>query len=273
MGIRTCITHCFSAIAISLRTLVVAALLSTLGSVGFAQVTWEQVASFRYTWLPGRPAVHFTVENPRPFEGSGDFARIRIRVQGRQTFTLIRKDGWVTLDSASADLLPAVRKSNLVHNDYVLFLPAQGQDRVLAFLFGWAYASSPGSLDVIELTPDGDPKHILHKDNLGFLALEDLDGDGTAEIVGYPCMSQVWGNGLQTYDPFHVYQLSPVKGGKATLSVALSKTYNLKHYYGWAGPDCREDIAVVPHPPGGGKARIMKSAEAERLTGGGQQRR
>jgi hypothetical protein len=272
MGIRTCRTVCSAAIANSLRMLGVAALLSALISIGFAQATWKQVASFSYRWLPGLPVVGFTLEIPSPYDGNGDFARIRIRVPGRQTFTLSKNDGWVTLNSPSADLLPPVRKSNLVHNDYVLLLPAQGQGRVLAFLFGRAYASSPGSLDVIELTPDGDPKLILHRNNLGFLALEDLNGDGIAEIVGYPCMSQVWGNGLETYDPLHVYQLSPTKGGKATLSLALSKTYNLRHYYGWAGPDCREDIAVVPHPPGGGKARIMKSEDAERLTSGSQQR-
>lgn len=127
---------------------------------------------------------------------------------------------------------------------------------------------SPGSLDVIELSPDSDPKLILHKDNLGLLGLEDLNGDGTAEIIGCPCLSQTWGNGLETYDRLHVYVLSPLTGEAATLSLPLSKAYNLKHYYGWAGPDCREDVAVVLHPPGGGKAQIMKSADAERLTNG-----
>jgi hypothetical protein len=113
---------------------------------------------------------------------------------------------------------------------------------------------------------------VLHRDEFGLGALRDLNGDGTAEIVGYPCLSEDWGNGLLTYDPYNVYQLSSVRGSEATLSLTLSKRYNLKYYYGWAGPNCREDIAVVRHPPGGGKARIMKSADAERLTSGSEQR-
>jgi hypothetical protein len=50
------------------------------------------------------------------------------------------------------------------------------------------------------------------------------------------------------------------------LSLPLSKTYNLKYYYGWAGAQCSEDIAVVLHPPKGGKPRVMSTKEAEKLT-------
>jgi hypothetical protein len=51
----------------------------------------------------------------------------------------------------------------------------------------------------------------------------------------------------------------------ATLSLPLSKDYNLKHYYGWAGAKCREDIAVVLHPPQGGKSLVMSAQKAEKL--------
>jgi hypothetical protein len=62
-----------------------------------------------------------------------------------------------------------------------------------------------------------------------------------------------------------VYKLDPNVATAATLSLALSKQYNLKHYYGWAGAKCREDIAVVLHPPQGGKPLVMSTPDAEKL--------
>ena len=84
-------------------------------------------------------------------------------------------------------------------------------------------------------------------------AVRDLDGDGLAEIIAFPCLSQEFGDGLQTYDPFHVYKLDASNGMQASLSFALTRNYNLHHYYGWAGAKCRDDVAVVLHPPDGGK--------------------
>jgi len=43
------------------------------------------------------------------------------------------------------------------------------------------------------------------------------------------------------------------------------KAYNLKHYYGWAGPDCSEKFAVLLHPPSGGKPVVMRTESAEKL--------
>jgi hypothetical protein len=72
---------------------------------------------------------------------------------------------------------------------------------------------------------------------------------------------------LLTYDPFNVYKLGAISATSATLSLPLSKSYNLKHYYGWAGVQCREDMAVVLHPPKGGKPIVMSTKEAERMEG------
>jgi hypothetical protein len=63
-----------------------------------------------------------------------------------------------------------------------------------------------------------------------------------------------------------VYRLSNAPGENARLSIPLSKRYNLKHYYGWAGPKCSEDIAVVLHPPKGGKPIVVSAKEAQELT-------
>jgi hypothetical protein len=87
-------------------------------------------------------------------------------------------------------------------------------------------------------------------------------------MVGYPCLSQGFGNGLLTYDPFNVYKLDLNVAITATLSLPLSKEYNLKHYYGWTGAKCSEDIAVVLHPPRGGKPLVMSTRQAEKLVSG-----
>jgi hypothetical protein len=70
---------------------------------------------------------------------------------------------------------------------------------------------------------------------------------------------------LLTYDPFNVYKLNAIPGAPAKLSLALSKSYNLKHYYGWAGPNCSEDFAVVLHPRGGSKPVVVPKERAERM--------
>ena len=239
-----------------------------LSAVAPAQVNWTRVTSFSYAWVPNAKPVEFTLEIPEPWDRGGDYARIHIQVPGRSAFNLTTEGGWGKYDSGnSGSSFPSsFRKSNLLDNDYVLFAPAEGDDRVLAILFGWGYGSSPGSLDVIELAEDGSPRVFLHKTELDLKDLRDLDGDGTSEIVGRPCLSQKWGNGLLTYDPLQVYRLSRTRGGKAALSLPLSRAYNLAHYYGWSGPECSEDIAVVLHPRGGGKPQLMSAKDAKALT-------
>jgi hypothetical protein len=54
----------------------------------------------------------------------------------------------------------------------------------LLVLFGYSYASSPGSPDVLEVSKDGRPAVVFHRNEFGLSDLRDLDGDGLAEIVG-----------------------------------------------------------------------------------------
>ena len=112
------------------------------------------------------------------------------------------------------------------------------------------------------------PRPVLQKEELGIREIKDLDSDGKAEIVTYPCLSQEFGNGLLTYDPFNVYRLGPNPGDQAQISMKLSKEYNIAHYYGWAGISCSEKLAVVLHPPGKKKPIIVSTQEAQRKTGG-----
>jgi hypothetical protein len=204
---------------------------------------------------------------PENWSDPGDFTRIRILVPGEKDFVRINEAGWVKYRSVEASISPKISKlKNLVQSDFVLAVDASQQGRTLLLLFGYSYASSPGSLDLVELASGGPPRIVLHKDELGIIEMKDLDSDGVTELVGYPCMSQEFGNGLETYDPFNVYKLGPTYGEEARLSIQLSRNYNIEHYYGWAGATCSEKLAVVLHPPGSKKPRIMNIQEAERLT-------
>jgi len=267
----------FSSFAFSLAT---AAILCSTTSQCFAQaatpeakrasVDWKRVSSFKFDW-DHRAEATVILEVLLPRNDQGDFTRIRIRVPGRRDFVLTNKDGWVKYGSDEARLSAELRKANLVRSDYVLVLKA-GENRSLLFLFGYWYASSPGSLDVLEVSEDDEPKVVLHRDEFGLRELRDLDNDGLNEIVGYPCLSQEWGDGLLTYDPFNVYKLGSSPAAPANLSLPLSKSYNLEHYYGWAGAKCSEDFAVVLHPPKGGKPVVVTAREAQKITENGPKR-
>jgi hypothetical protein len=236
--------------------------ITTVAGKAVAQAKWRQVSAFTFDWND-HAHVRVALSIPSPWDDPGDFTRIIVSVPGRKDVVFTNDNGWVKY---SAEATPEVKKyKNVVSSDYVLAVKAS-PNRTLLLLLGYGYASSPGSLDVLEVTSDGEVHRVLHRDELGLEEVRDLDNDGLSEIVGYPCLSQEWGNGLLTYDPFNVYTLSNAPGGNATLSVSLSKSYNLKHYYGWAGPKCSEDIAVVLHPPKGGKPIIVSAKEAQQLT-------
>ena len=214
-----------------------------------AQTQWERVSSLQFEWN-GHPNVKVTLEIPKTWINPGDFTRIRIRVPGQREFVLSNKDGWVKYGSEEVSSSAELRKrKNLIPSEFLLALKTDHHNRTVLFLLGYSYASSPGNLDVLELSATGQPRVVLHRLELGLLDVRDLDSDGVAEVIGYPCLSQEFGNGLLTYDPLNVFKLGSIPGEAAKLSIPLTKNYNLEHYYGWAGPKCSEDFAVVMHPP------------------------
>jgi hypothetical protein len=230
----------------------------------FAQAAWKTVGTTRFNW-GGRAKTEFIFEIPQRRNDPGDFTQVRIHVEGKKELVLTNKTGWVVYDPKDQLVSSQLRAAkNLFPSKFALARQA-APERLLVFLFGYAYASSPGSLDVLELAEDNTVRVVLHRDELELVDLRDLDGDGTTELITLPCYSQGWGNDLLTYDPVHIYKLSDKPVRDATLSLPLSKSYNLKHYYGWVGPNCSEDWAVVLHPPTGGKPIIMKARDAEKL--------
>lgn len=237
--------------------------------VANAATKWKTVEELDYAWKPGQSPVHFKLELPEGYDDPGDFIRIRIQVPGQPEFVLDNEDGWIEYNSKEqpSDVYANLGRRNLVKSKYVLVLPdsKRASEPPLLFLRSWGYASDAERLHVIGFKPSGEPVTLINTD-LDLAELADLDGDGHPEIAGLPCMSQGWGHELLTYDPYHVYKVPHPVTGPAAVSVELSKAYNLKHYYGWAGPDCSEKIAVVLHPPSGGKPIIMNADEAEKLT-------
>jgi hypothetical protein len=230
-----------------------------------AQTKWRTVSTLKFDWN-GRPGVQAILDIPEGWTDPGDFTRVRIQVAGEKQLVLKNDEGWVKFRSDDASTSAAIRGyHNALRSDYLLAVNATS-GRMILLLVGYSYASSPGSLDVVELPSSGAPRVVLHKEELGIREVTDLGGDGKAELVTYPCLSQEFGNGLLTYDPFNVYELGSVPGEPARISISLSRQYNIAHYYGWAGINCSEKLAVVLHPAGGKKPIIMKTEEAERMT-------
>jgi hypothetical protein len=253
---------------ISWRSFIAFPLLAMLWYPSFADVSWKTVDSFTYDWMGDGKPYEFILDIPADYDSEGDFTRLRISRAGRFLLTVQDDDGIakVTVE-ASEFQVKKLLEGNPVPSPHLLFTPAvRGSSKVpLLFLFGCAYASSPGSLHVLALGNNGIPKEILYLRNFMLSEACDLNRDGKLELVGKPCLSQSFGDDLFTYDPYHVYRFGTSATSPMRLDVALSKRYNLGHYYGWAGMKCREDIAVVLHPPGGGKPVIMETKKAMAL--------
>jgi hypothetical protein len=237
---------------------------------------WKAVEEFVYAGGPALAPVHFKLELPERYGDPGDFIRIHIQVNGQPDFVVDNEDGWVEYNNHDepSKVYERLASQNLVNSKHVLVLPASRRpsDAPLVLLRSWGYASDAERLHVIGFRTTGKPV-LLFNEELDLQELADLDGDGNFEIAGWPCLSQGYGHDLSTYDPPHVYKIPHPITGPAILSIPLSKNYSLQHYYGWAGPDCSEKLAVVLHPPGGGKPLIMDADAAEKLMEEGERTR
>ncbi|MGD0580290.1 MAG: hypothetical protein ABSC08_15335 [Bryobacteraceae bacterium] len=248
-------------------------MLLALGTLCFSAVftfaddagRWKHIESFKYRQEErGGIERTFVLESPAESEMEQSFTRLRIKTVGQPEFVLTNEFAWWIKPAAFQNWFS--RRKNAVNSQYVFGLRTLigGTPHTLLFLVGWPFASSPGSLHILDLRDDQAPAVILRKEELELVGISDVNGDGFPEIIGAPCMSQEWGDHLLTYDPIHVYVLQQGRS-EATLSIPLSRAYNEKHYYGWVGPQCSEDWAIVLHPPNGGKPIIMKAADAEKL--------
>jgi hypothetical protein len=222
---------------------------------------WGVAEEFDFDWQGNGQPAHFKIEQSQDEQTS----RLTISIKDQKDWVLENDDVWEVFARDFVKEEDFLKKNrNLAASKYAFSLAPSATARPWIFLITPQYASDPGTLFVLALDSSGHPAVIL-KTTLHIKEFRDLDGDGVAEIAGLPCSSQSWNDNLITYDPLHVYKLETTPKPELKLSLPLSQDYNLKHYYGWAGPDCSEELAVVLHPPGGGKPVIMKTQEAKKM--------
>lgn len=241
------------------KLLLICLLLWQTPAPALKKVNWRTVEAIHFRWRKGGDQYRVIVESAG--QGMED-SRLLISV-GRDDYFLSLPGGFATISDAWLDRKLAAQ--NLLKSNYLYLTPrlSNAEGAPMLFVFGEAKASDPGSLHVLSLDKTGYPVEVFGDDNFQLTSLRDLDGDGVAEIVGKHCLPQLSGAGVSTYDPYSVYRVP--RTGKAAYSLALSRSYNLRHYYGWVGRDCREDVRVLLHPRKG-KPRIVSAKEAEKLS-------
>ena len=221
---------------------------------------WLTVEKFTYDWN-GRGNVVFTLEIPESWSDPGDFTRLRIQVPGEKEFVAEDQFGLVSpfdKDSWVPKKLLTESKTQIDPRRVLVLRESDSDQKNMIVLIGYGYASAPGALWIIRLNENGPPYIALHKKEMGLRDVLDLDRDGNREIIGYPCLSEEFGNYLVTYDPFQVFNLA---ARRALYSLELSKLYNLEHYV-WAIRNCSEKYAVLELP--GKKRHVFPIQEAER---------
>jgi len=193
-----------------------------------------------------------------------DVERIRVQTPGKKEF-VFESDGWTPFKTAFLKGERYYAAKSLVLSQFLLAVPitSAADGTLLFFLMAAPTGSSPGRLDAFAFDSSGQFSRVLSKDELHLERFVDLDGDGVREIVASPCFHQFVGPHLSTYDPFHVYKLSADRM-RATLSLELTKKYNIQHYAGWAGPQCSETLVVEDHPKGKPVIRRLKDIDARR---------
>ena len=219
---------------------------------------WKPLESVRYIWRRNQPAYQFAVEEtPR--------APPRLRIQdpygGALTITL---DGGVVPIAQGVLNDHALIAGNLIKSKYIYISRKLRNVRgePMLIIFGWGYASDPGSIRIISLNSNGAPHILFSSQTFLLTGIVSLKHGRDLEIIGLRSMSQQSGC-LETYNPYIVYRLSLPRGTTFTYSEASSRKYNNNHYFGWDGPKATQRIAVVLCKRGHG--RILPWTEAERL--------
>jgi len=231
-----------------------------LPSIQSNSSTWQAIETTTFNWTKHGPHTFVLESN----SGNEPELRLRIKIKDKPDAIVSVPGGIIKLNGETMD--QGLTADNLLHSAYLYLTPKlhDSAGRPMLILFGEAFASDPESLRILALDKNDSMIEVFKSDSFRLTALIDLDGDGRSEIVGQHCFSQRWGTCFLTYDPYSVYRIQTGTSLKASLSLALTKSYNLKHYYGWAGPDCSEEIAVVQCAPKG-EPRVMSAKRAKHL--------
>jgi len=216
-----------------------------------------------FDWNKDNKQEQFILEPAKdgPFKGS--YTKLHIRIAGKPEYILENPKVWDSYHYGDTSDNIWIYKTNIIESDYLAFLPATTKD-IFLFLFGYAYASSPGDLYIFALNKDNYPE-LIFKKQFELIKFEDINNDGISELIGVPWFTQSWGHGYTRYIPYLVYSFTKENGHyMASLNTKLSEKYSIEHDYVWAGPDQVEDKIVV-YPPNSNKPQLMKEEDANKL--------
>ena len=211
---------------------------------------WVVEESLTVTWRPGASPWTFLVEQPLDPD-SADLIGPRVRLRDAAGREVVYADslGPGGIDSVANGLRDAaLQRENLVPSGRIYATPrlrtADGAPMLM--LFGWGYASSWGTFRLVALDPAGRPVEVLSLGEFGVSGIEDLNGDGQAELLGHPWMGEGMGEPGDcggTYAPTFVYRVRPRPAPAAALDSALTVGYNERHY-AWLGFTPSDSLGV-----------------------------
>jgi len=215
-------------------------LLILLASIFFAATSYaKEIERLQYDF-DGDGSQDTIVLNIEDDWDVGVFTNISVSLSNGTNHSFENLNAWdVVSEGVGLDLLSWFQSNNLVPSDNVVLIRETDNSHLL-FAFGYAYGSSPGELSIFRLDNNG--MSTIFNDNFWPSKIIVQDNKRTIEMIGDRCFSQVWGlnNQCTTYSPFNVITL----GDTALLNEEKTKEYNLLHYYGYAGPNCSEKIAI-----------------------------
>lgn len=110
----------------------------------------------------------------------GDFHRIRLSIAGHKTWTLVNVSGWVNKSSLLKND-KSLGDESLFKSDYVL-VRKESNNNFLLFAAGYAYASNPGLLTIINIYKGEEPK-LVFNENVELYGLKDIDDNGIKDLI------------------------------------------------------------------------------------------
>jgi hypothetical protein len=240
----------------------------------YTPVQWKTVEKFSYTWDTSEKAkenkrkpAEFSLLLPKDWNDPGDFLRLIVQSWDGLDFAF---------DQFLGEKLPApLLKYAIDKKSYVAAVPLAGKaNPSILIVADYIYPSSTQVLSFMRLNIHGAFSPLPNAQRIAMYvqSLEDVDGDGTLEIIGTRGMSdpsEYATSRVRAYIPYLVYKNV---GSELVLDEALSKKYNIDKRDGWAGPQWNKDIIVVM--PGADSAliesnrgKVMTVKEAQKLVG------
>jgi hypothetical protein len=118
------------------------------------------------------------LEKIHEWNDPGDFQKIKINLSNNNNISVFNKEGWV--DTEQLNEFGDFNKKNIVNSKY-LTIKLVSSNHYLLFLSGYAYASSPGLLSIIEVK-NGVMRQLLN-DNYFIYNYKDIDNDNIIDLI------------------------------------------------------------------------------------------